>query len=138
MFLLSGATQAKKRENVWQTKRVFFITPQTLHNDLKMGIFPVNMIRLIVVDEAHHTRGKYSYVEVVQMIREKHEFFRILALSATPGKNVDEVIEVRDKLLHELQMFISSKSSYNPCLIILFFIRIYQLSDYKLFANKPS
>lgn len=55
-----------------------------------------------MIDEAHHTRGKYSYVEVVEAIREKHQFFRIVALSATPGKNTDEVAQVYKFKLYKI------------------------------------
>jgi Fanconi anemia group M protein len=48
----------------WKTKRVFFLTPQVLTNDLTSGLCPAANIKCIVVDEAHKALGNYSYCQV--------------------------------------------------------------------------
>lgn len=98
---LTGKQNKKSRAIAWQTKRVFYATPQVVWSDLNDADmnFPINDIKLIVVDEAHKAKGKYAYVEVVQSIWTRNKLFRVLALSATPGKSLKDVAEVVKNLL---------------------------------------
>lgn len=87
--------QVSTRKAHWQTKRVFFATPQVVYNDIKSGICPGDKIRCLVVDEAHRARGNYAYCQIVAMLTNmKHRTYRLLALSATPGSKVEDVINV--------------------------------------------
>ncbi|KAE9992475.1 hypothetical protein EG327_008864 [Venturia inaequalis] len=96
--MLTGDVSAGLRAEEWKEKRVFFMTPQTLINDLKTGSCDPKRVVLIVVDEAHRATGGYAYVEVVKFIRRFNESFRVLALTATPGGNVEQVQKVIDGL----------------------------------------
>lgn len=96
--MLTGNVQAAVRGEEWQDKRVFFLTPQTLVNDLKRGLCDPKKIVLLVVDEAHRATGNYAYVEVVRFLRRFNTSFRILALTATPGSSVETVQNVIDGL----------------------------------------
>ena len=96
--MLTGEVSPAIRAEEWQEKRVFFMTPQTLINDLKHGYCDPKKIVLVVVDEAHKATGSYAYVEVVKFLRRYNSSFRVLALTATPGKNVETVQEVIDGL----------------------------------------
>lgn len=96
--MLTGDVSPNLRPELWKTKRVFFLTPHIVVNDLKSGWVDPKRIALLVVDEAHRATGNYSYVEVVQFIRRFNRSFRVLALTATPGNSVDTVQEVINKL----------------------------------------
>ncbi|KAM5462814.1 3'-5' DNA helicase [Microsporum audouinii] len=96
--MLTGNVPPGLRGLEWQSKRVFFMTPQTLINDLKSGVADPKRIVLLVVDEAHRATGAYVYVEVVKFIQRFNTSFRILALTATPGSTVETVQEVIDGL----------------------------------------
>jgi ATP-dependent DNA helicase MPH1 len=96
--MLTGEIPPAVRGEEWQDKRVFFMTPQTLDNDLRSGIADPKKIVLLVVDEAHRATGNYSYVKVVSFMRRFSKSFRILALTATPGASVEAVQEVIDGL----------------------------------------
>ena len=96
--MLTGGTSPGIRAEEWQSKRVFFMTPQTIINDLKTGICDPKRIVLLVVDEAHRATGSYAYVEVVKFLRRFNTSFRVLALTATPGSSVEGVQEVIDGL----------------------------------------
>lgn len=96
--LLTGEIQPAIRAEQWQEKRVFFMTPQTLINDLKTGMADPKKIVLLVVDEAHKATGNYAYVEVVRFLRRFNSSFRVLALTATPGATVEAVQKVIDGL----------------------------------------
>ena len=50
---MTGNVSVKLRTKAWQQKRVFFLTPQVMSNDLSRGLFPANNVKLLVVDEAH-------------------------------------------------------------------------------------
>lgn len=96
--MLTGGAAPGIRAVEWQAKRVFFMTPQTLINDLKTGIADPKRIVLLVVDEAHRATGGYAYVEVVKFLRRYNKSFRVLALTATPGSTVESVQAVIDGL----------------------------------------
>lgn len=98
---LTGKQNKKTRALAWQSKRVFYCTPQVVWSDMNDNDikFPINDIKLIVVDEAHKAKGKYAYTEVVQSIWSRNKFFRVLALSATPGRAIKDVAEVVQNLL---------------------------------------
>ncbi|KAF2118268.1 hypothetical protein BDV96DRAFT_569567 [Lophiotrema nucula] len=96
--LLIGGVAPGLRAEEWQKKRVFFMTPQTMLNDLKSGYADPKKIVLLVVDEAHRATGAYAYVEVVSFLRRFNQSFRVLALTATPGADVESVQKVIDGL----------------------------------------
>ena len=96
--LMTGETQPALRAEEWLEKRVFFMTPQTVINDLKTGICNPKKIVLAVVDEAHKATGSYAYTEVVAFLRRFNTSFRVHALTATPGSTVEAVQAVIDHL----------------------------------------
>ncbi len=96
--LLTGEIAPALREDEWASRRLFFMTPQTLLNDLGKGYADPKSIVLLVVDEAHRATGDYAYVKVAEFIRRFSSGFRVLALTATPGSTVEGVQEVIDNL----------------------------------------
>ncbi|KAK0729391.1 hypothetical protein B0T21DRAFT_370972 [Apiosordaria backusii] len=96
--LLTGETAPALREAEWENKRLFFMTPQTLMNDLSKGYADPKSVVLLVVDEAHRATGDYAYVKVIEFIRRFSQSFRVLALTATPGSSVEGVQDVIDNL----------------------------------------
>ncbi|CAK7235725.1 3'-5' DNA helicase [Sporothrix bragantina] len=96
--LLTGETPPQLREAEWASKRLFFMTPQTLQNDLSKGYAEPKSIALLVIDEAHRSTGDYAYVKVIGFMRRFTNSFRVLALTATPGSSVEAVQEVIDNL----------------------------------------
>lgn len=96
--LMTGETAPTVRFEEWQAKRVFFMTPQTVINDLKAGGCDPKKIVLLVVDEAHKSTGGYAYTEVIKFLRRFNNSFRVLALTATPGGTVEAVQQVINAL----------------------------------------
>jgi len=118
-------------------KHIFFMTPQTLMNDLKTGNCNPTDITLLVVgksyvhgftqplyhiilDEAHKATGDYAYAQIVRYLMATNGHFRILALTATPGAKPEAVqaivdslhishIEIRDENSHDLRQYILPK-----------------------------
>ncbi|NWW97611.1 FANCM protein, partial [Caloenas nicobarica] len=92
-------TQALNRRELWTTKRVFFLTPQIMVNDLCRGTCPAVDIKCLVIDEAHKALGNHAYCQVVRELSKYTNQFRILALSATPGSDTKAVQQVISNLL---------------------------------------
>ncbi|EGW35611.1 uncharacterized protein SPAPADRAFT_48591 [Spathaspora passalidarum NRRL Y-27907] len=88
----------KNREEIWDTRQVFFTTPQVVENDLARGILNPKSVVLLVIDEAHRARGNYSYNNVVKFLSRFNNSFRILALTATPAGDVEGVQDIIDNL----------------------------------------
>ncbi|CAG9938043.1 unnamed protein product [Clonostachys rosea f. rosea IK726] len=96
--LLTGDINPAVRAEEWEQRRVFFMTPQTLMNDLSHGYADPKKIVLLVVDEAHRAVGEYAYAKVTKFIRQFSNSLRVLALTATPGSKVETVQEIIDNL----------------------------------------
>ncbi|KAJ0394392.1 hypothetical protein ATCC90586_000356 [Pythium insidiosum] len=91
---LQGSVPPNVRAQLWKSKRVFFCTPQSLQNDLQRGICRAERLVCLVIDEAHRATGNYAYCGVIHEVERKTKFFRVLALSATPGAKFDVIQDV--------------------------------------------
>ncbi|KAJ1994122.1 3'-5' DNA helicase [Coemansia spiralis] len=126
---MNGSTPPKSREVLWNDARFVFSTPQVLQNDLSAGTLSLSnakRISLIVIDEAHRATGKYAYGESISklyMLHHGHEApifnplqpappipFRVMALTATPGSNIDAVREIINRL-HIAHIFLRTEES---------------------------
>ncbi|XP_069964483.1 DEAD-box ATP-dependent DNA helicase Fancm [Bactrocera oleae] len=104
---LTGKLHRNSRKEIWKKKRVFFATPQVVLSDMFADDdkcqsdlnFPFKQVKLIVVDEAHRAKGRYAYTEVVRAMKERNNYFRVVALSATPGRTMEDIAEVVQNLL---------------------------------------
>ena len=96
---MTGNVNINAREKAWNSKRVFFLTPQVLSYDLARGSFPAHQVKLIIVDEAHRAQGDYAYCQVVRELMQTGKEFRVVALTATPGTDIHAVRQVIQNLL---------------------------------------
>ncbi len=92
---LEGSVPADKRSVLWESKRVFFCTPQTLLNDLMTARCDPRQVVCLVVDEAHKATDNYAYTSIVAEICRVSDHMRVLALSATPGSDTAKIQKVR-------------------------------------------
>ncbi|XP_034432232.1 Fanconi anemia group M protein isoform X1 [Hippoglossus hippoglossus] len=99
MAELTGSTAAKQRQAIWRSKRLFFLTPQVMVNDLSRGTCPAQQVKCVVIDEAHKALGNHAYCQVIRQLGSQTLQFRILALSATPGGDTKSVQSVISNLL---------------------------------------
>ena len=98
---LQGGVHAARRKKLWPQSRIVFCTPQTFVNDLSHNrVGDPRKIVCLVIDEAHRATGDYAYCKAVRKLTcdKSHHRFRILALSATPGKDLGAVQNVVDNL----------------------------------------
>uniref|UniRef100_A0A7S3VEI6 Uncharacterized protein n=1 Tax=Chaetoceros debilis TaxID=122233 RepID=A0A7S3VEI6_9STRA len=85
---MTGKTIREKRGRLWKERRLFFCTPQTMEGDLRSDNCDGTRVVCIVFDEAHKAVKEYAYVKVLQQLNACGARFRVLALSATPGKDI--------------------------------------------------
>lgn len=71
---LTGSTKKgedKTRREQWVAHRCFFVTPQTLNNDLRLlTVVDAQSLVCVVFDEAHKASGNYAYCQVVKWLRD--------------------------------------------------------------------
>nr|CCA17392.1 DEAD/DEAH box RNA helicase putative [Albugo laibachii Nc14]CCA24367.1 DEAD/DEAH box RNA helicase putative [Albugo laibachii Nc14] len=92
---IQGNVPKESRRKWWKQKRIFFCTPQSFTNDVKEGIFKdAHQIVCLIIDEAHRARGNYAYCMAIQELKRYTNWFRIVALSATPGSKVEFIQEI--------------------------------------------
>ncbi|XP_055957171.1 Fanconi anemia group M protein [Patella vulgata] len=96
---MTGNMAPNDRLKAWKEKRVFFLTPQVITNDLSRGSCPAENVKCVVVDEAHKALGNHAYCQVIRELAKYTTNFRVLALSATPGSDIKAVQQVLTNLL---------------------------------------
>ena len=64
MVEMTGSMAPRERAVQWQEKRVFFLTPQAMQNDLARGSCPATGVSCVVFDEAHKALGNHAYCQV--------------------------------------------------------------------------
>ncbi|KAF9229670.1 P-loop containing nucleoside triphosphate hydrolase protein [Gyrodon lividus] len=117
---LTGNNPRAYRSRMWEEKRVFYMTPQTLMNDLTTENCDARDIILMVIDEAHKGTGDYAYAQIVRFLMAKNPHFRVLALTATPGSTPEAIqaivdslhisrIEIRDERSLDLREYMHKK-----------------------------
>ena len=68
MCEMTGGVSPEERRRLWLEKRVFFLTPQTLNNDLVKATCPWSKIRCLIIDEAHRALGQHAYCQVTAFL----------------------------------------------------------------------
>ncbi len=99
--LFTGSVAPKKRELLWKDAQLIFSTPQGLVNDVVSNRIDLKDVSLLVVDEAHRAVGDYDYVFLAKQFNKKARFPKILALTASPGSDLEKIEEVCKNLFIE-------------------------------------
>ncbi|MFW9928956.1 MAG: ERCC4 domain-containing protein [Candidatus Thorarchaeota archaeon] len=95
---IDGNTPPNKRESLYKDHQIIISTPQTLSNDILANrLFPQDF-QLLCFDEAHRATGNYSYVKIMQIFEADNVFPRIIAFTATPGNNQEQILAVLKNL----------------------------------------
>ncbi len=92
--LFTGQVKPEKRAELWDNAQFIFSTSQGLENDLISNKVSLKDVSLCVFDEAHRGVGKYSYVFIAQQYNKKADFPRVLALTASPGDDLEKITEL--------------------------------------------
>jgi len=92
--VFTGEVPPEKRIELWNSKRIIVSTPQVIENDLIARRYDLSNISRIIFDEAHRATGNYSYVFIAEMYKKQQDERRCLGMTASPGDNLSEILEV--------------------------------------------
>ncbi len=92
--LFTGSVKPEKRADLWKSSQIIVSTPQGLENDIINKRINLTETSLLIVDEAHHATGEYSYVWIADQYEKRSKYARILALTASPGSDMEKIREV--------------------------------------------
>jgi ERCC4-related helicase len=109
--VFTGLIRPEKRAEMWKNSKIVVSTPQGLENDIISNKISLKDVSLLVLDEAHRAVGDYSYVFVAKLYEKRSDFPRILALTASPGSDMEKIKEVCKNLFIEE---IEARSSEDP------------------------
>lgn len=98
IVLFTGSVNPKKREEMWKDAQVVISTPQGLENDTINKRVKLEEVSLLIFDEGHHATGDYAYVWLAQYYDKVAPNSRILALTASPGSDLEKIKEVCSNL----------------------------------------
>ena len=101
MAVFTGMVSPAKRAELWKKAKLIFSTPQGLENDIISGRINLEEVCLLGVDEAHRAVGDYAYVFVAKQFVKLSRFPRIIALTASPGSDIEKIQEVCKNLFIE-------------------------------------
>jgi len=101
LMVVSGSIKPEKRKSLYEKARIVFATPQTIVNDLKSEVLKLDNFILLIVDEAHHSVGNYSYTYIAERYIKEAKKPLILGLTASPGGRIDKIEEIKRNLFIE-------------------------------------
>ncbi len=115
MTVLTGMVAAEKRKSLWESSSIIFSTPQGLENDILSGKISFRDVVLMGFDEAHRGVKEYSYVWLAQQYMKNARFPRILALTASPGSDLEKITEVCANLyIEDIEVRVESDADVKP------------------------
>jgi len=101
MAVFTGMVSPEKRSELWKKAKIIFSTPQGLENDIISNRIKLEEVCLLGVDEAHRAVGNYAYVFVARQFMKLSRFPRIIALTASPGSDLEKIQEICRNLFIE-------------------------------------
>ena len=101
MVLFTGHVPPKARQELWKDAQFIFSTPQGLENDIISKKIDLKDVSLLVFDEAHRAVGDYAYVFIAKQYNKLAGFPKTLALTASPGTDVEKITDVCKNLYIE-------------------------------------
>src|SRR3989338_364025 len=115
MTVLTGMVAAEKRAGLWEKSAVIFSTPQGLENDLLAGKISLEDVTLLGFDEAHRGVKEYSYVWIAKQYIKTARFPRVLALTASPGSDIEKISEVcKNLFIEEIELRTEADPDVKP------------------------
>ncbi|MHA1683396.1 MAG: DEAD/DEAH box helicase [Promethearchaeota archaeon] len=94
----TGAILPKKREELWKSSLICFMTPQTFQNDITKGLYPVESVSLIIFDEAHRAVGDYAYTTIARQYIASSSKPHVIGLTASPGTTMEKIETIKSNL----------------------------------------
>ncbi|MEK6967198.1 MAG: DEAD/DEAH box helicase [Nanoarchaeota archaeon] len=115
LVTLTGMVSPEKRAELWKQGQIFFSTPQGLENDILSKRINLEEVSLLGIDEAHRAVGDYAYVFIAKQFNKLSRFPRILALTASPGNDVETIKEVcKNLFIDEIEVRTEDDNDVRP------------------------
>ncbi len=92
--VMNGFMAPNKRADIVKDNDLIISTPQVIGNDLEKKRYSLSDFGLIIYDEAHRAVGDYAYVKIAS----KYDDGITLGMTASPGSNVNKMLEVCNNL----------------------------------------
>ncbi|MHA1821460.1 MAG: DEAD/DEAH box helicase [Promethearchaeota archaeon] len=105
MASIIGNVPPLKRALLINNSRIIFSTPQIIKNDLDAGRYDLGNFSLLIFDEAHKARKNYAYTFLALKYMQTAKKPYILALTASPGKDKENINLLIQKLYIERVCF---------------------------------
>ncbi len=101
LTVFTGYVKPEKREQLWKERKIIFSTPQGLENDIINERIKLEEVSLLVFDESHRATGEYAYNFIAKQYMKKASYPRVLALTASPGSDMEKILHVCQNLFIE-------------------------------------
>ncbi len=101
LAIFTGQVAPEKRAELWKTAKIIFSTPQGLENDIISRKISLEDVSLLGFDEAHRAVGDYAYVFLARQYINIARYPRLIALTASPGSDMEKIMEVCKNLFIE-------------------------------------
>ena len=98
LVVFTGAVNPEKRASLWNDAKIVFSTPQGLENDVISEKIDLSDVSLIIFDECHRATGDYAYNFIAKQYLKKAKYPRVLALTASPGTDLEKINEICQNL----------------------------------------
>ncbi|TFG00394.1 MAG: DEAD/DEAH box helicase [Promethearchaeota archaeon] len=102
---LTGRITPEKRIILFKQSKILISTPQVIKNDTMRGRYNLDSVIMLIFDEAHRTRGNYAYTFLSREYMENCSDPLILGLTASPGKDYENIQLLCDNLYIENIIF---------------------------------
>ncbi|MBN2423255.1 DEAD/DEAH box helicase [Candidatus Woesearchaeota archaeon] len=101
LAVFTGFVKPEKRAELSTKAKIIFSTPQGLENDIITKRINLEEFSLLGFDEAHRATGNYSYVWLAKQYKQHSKYPRVIALTASPGSDLEKIKEVCNNLFIE-------------------------------------
>lgn len=101
MVVITGFVDPDKRKEIYKNAKIIFSTPQTIENDILTSKIELKNFSLLGFDEAHRASGNYAYNFIARQYNKNADFPRIVAMTASPGADLEKINEVIKNLFIE-------------------------------------
>ncbi|HZY46722.1 MAG TPA: DEAD/DEAH box helicase [Candidatus Bathyarchaeia archaeon] len=98
LSVLTGESPPTARVTDFEESRLIFATPEVVRNDVLSDRYSLNLVSLIIFDEAHRCVRDYAYSEVAENYKRQASNPLILGLTASPSARKERVQEICNKL----------------------------------------
>lgn len=125
MELFTGQIPPSRRTAAFEQADIIFSTPQCIANDLSSGLYSLQNVSLLIIDEAHRCLKNYDYTKVANSYKENSLHSRILGLTASPGHESNIVKQICSNLnIEEIELRSRESQDVKPYLQELNFEKV--------------